>query len=136
MYELWTSKEIQVTISTKIKSLRLGLNRTQADFAQSIGMSKPTYIRFENTGEGSFENFIRIMQGMGRVSELENILKTADFSPIEAIKNAKKNPPRQRATPIVDNTKNTKTSTKKPSSTFMDKVKEKQELKDKGLKDD
>lgn len=64
MYELLTSKEIQTDISAKIKHLRLPLNRTQENMAHNIGVSKATYVRFENGGEGSFENFIRIMQGI------------------------------------------------------------------------
>lgn len=126
MYELLTSKEIQVDISNKIKLLRLKLNRTQDSFAKSIGISKPTYMRFENGGEGSFENFIRIMQGTRRISELENILKMENYSPIEAFENAKKKPPRQRAS--------TEDTAKKPSSfsktskskekSFINKIKE------------
>jgi len=134
MYELLTSKEIQTSISTKIKSIRLGLNRTQTDLAKSIGIPKATYVRFENAGEGSFENFIRIMQGLGRVSELESLLRTSDFSPLEAIKNTKKNPPRQRASTRADSKENTRASVKKSSNSFMDKINERK--KDKESKDD
>jgi len=126
MYELLTSKEIQVDISNKIKLLRLKLNITQDSFAQSIGISKPTYMRFENGGEGSFENFIRIMQGTGRIFELENILKMENYSPIEAFETAKKKPLRQRAS-TEDTAKQpssfSKTSKSKEKS-FIDKIKE------------
>jgi DNA-binding XRE family transcriptional regulator len=123
MYELLTSKEIQIDISSKIKLLRLKLNRTQDSFAKSIGISKTTYMRFENTGEGSFESFIRIMQGIGRISELENLVKVENFSPLEAMKNTKKKPPRQRASTSNEND----TPSVRPSKvekSFLDKIKE------------
>ena len=123
MYELLTSKQIQTDISSKIKSLRLQLNRTQESFAKSIGISKSTYMRFENDGEGSFENFVRIMQGIGRISELERLLKVENFSPMEAFKNAKKNPPRKRASTSEETEKPSVTPKLKEKS-FLDKIKE------------
>ena len=123
MYELITSKEIQRDISSKIKSLRLKLNRTQEDFAKSIGISKATYMRFENSGKGSFENFIRIMQGVGRISELENLLKVENYSPLEAFKNVKKNPPRQRAS-TTEEKDILSVRPKKEEKSFLQKIKE------------
>ena len=123
MYELLTSKEIQVDISNKIKLLRLKLNQTQESFAASIGIPKSTYVRFENGGEGSFENFVRIMQGLGRISELESFFKIEDYSPIEAIQNVKRNPPRQRAS-AAEGKEHSSIKFKKDNKSFLDKIKE------------
>ena len=124
MFELLTTKEIQHDIAAKVKALRLSLNKTQHNFAKSIGMSKSTYIRFENDGEGSFESFIQILKGLGRISELENILKSEAYSPLDAVKNEKKNTPRQRATNHPHTTVKTYKINEDDNKSFMQMIKE------------
>lgn len=123
MYELLTTKQIQKDISNKIKDIRLSLDITQSSLSHSIGISKSTYVRFEKDGNCSFENFILIMQGIGRIGELNSILKKETYSPIQAIKNAKKNKPKLRARENKYKINNTIKEVVKEKS-FMDIVKE------------
>jgi transcriptional regulator with XRE-family HTH domain len=47
---------------------------TQKEFAEFSGIPFGTYMRFEQSGDVSFQNFIIIMQRLGRIEELESIL--------------------------------------------------------------
>ncbi len=125
MFELLTTREIQKEISNKAKEIRISLNRTQESLARSIGISKSTYMRFEKDGSCSFENFILIMQGLGRIGELNSILKKETYSPIQSIKNTKKNKLRLRAREIKYKKNNIIQKNIKEKS-FMDTVRETQ----------
>ncbi len=123
MFELLTTQQIQKEISSKVKDIRISLDKTQSSLAKNIGISKSTYIRFEQDGNCSFENFILIMQGIGRIGELNSILKKETYSPIQAMKDAKKNKPKQRAREKIYNT-DTIIKPKTEEKNFMDMVKE------------
>ncbi len=89
MYELLTTKEIQKDLAKKIKTKRLVLNYTQEDFAIKSGITLSTYRSFENSGKGSFENFIKIIYALGRINELDKFLEIPSISPMDIIKNKK-----------------------------------------------
>ena len=95
MYELKITSEISSDIASKIKNLRIANNNTQEEFALKVGVTLSTYRTFERNGKGSFETFIKIVSGLGRLGELKRMLLLSDFSPIEALKQKKK-PQRQR----------------------------------------
>ncbi len=95
MYTFKTTKDIALDISQKIKTVRIGLNFTQEEFALKSGVTLSTYRTFEKSGKGSFETFIMIVTGLGRINELSRILVSSDFSPIQALKEKEK-PKRQR----------------------------------------
>ena len=101
MYELMPTQDILKDISIKIKKVRLSLNLTQEDFALKVGIPLSTYRSFEREAKGSFENFIKITTTLGRINEIENILKTDDFSPSKAFYNNTKN--KQRASKTTYN---------------------------------
>jgi len=120
MYKLMLTKEIQKDIALKIKKLRLAQNKTQEYFAQTIGISKSTYIRFENSGDGSFETFIKILQGLGKIDELENILTIQEYSPLKELQN-KSPKERKRANSITH--KKYSSILNKPTTTFIEHIK-------------
>jgi transcriptional regulator with XRE-family HTH domain len=121
MYELMTTKEIQKDIASKIKQIRLSQNKTQEYFANSIGISKATYIRFENSATGSFETFLTILQGLGKISELEQILQIHNYSPLQSIKTPKEKK-RKRASKM-DNSLEKNSTFIKPRDNFLAHIK-------------
>ncbi len=102
IFELLTIDEIQNTFSQRIKKLRLAQNKTQDDFSRSIGISKATYVRFEKGADGSFKTFLSIAKGLGRINEIEKLLNLEAFSPVQALKESKRNSPRKRAVAQVE----------------------------------
>lgn len=73
-FELRSSIEIAHEIGRRAKALRKASKMTQKEFAEFSGIPFGTYMRFEQSGEISFQNFIIIMQRLGRIEELESIL--------------------------------------------------------------
>ncbi|MFZ2891047.1 helix-turn-helix domain-containing protein [Sulfuricurvum sp.] len=74
-FELHSSVEIAHEIGRRAKSLRKATKMTQKEFAEFSGIPFGTYMRFEQSGEISFQNFIIIIiQRLGRIEELESIL--------------------------------------------------------------
>lgn len=83
MYELMNSKEIMTDLAQKIKTKRISLDYTQEAFALKSGVALSTYRTFENSGKGSFENFVAIMTALGSIGELDKLLPKAPFSPAD-----------------------------------------------------
>ncbi|WP_121628485.1 helix-turn-helix domain-containing protein [Poseidonibacter antarcticus] len=91
MLEFKTSREIEDIIAKRIKSERLRQNITQSLMAKKTGMALSTYKKFEHEGKGTFDNFIRILMGLGRITEIDNFLKEPEFSPKVQIKSNRLN---------------------------------------------
>ena len=72
-FELHSSIEIAHEIGRRAKVVRKATKMTQKEFAEFSGIPFGTYMRFEQSGEISFQNFI-IMQRLGRIEELESML--------------------------------------------------------------
>lgn len=108
MNELMTPKEISLELAKRIKTIRLQLNMSQIEIAKKCGIDVKTYQSFEYEGKGSFINFIKIVQKLGKVLELDALLKDEPILPKNKILNKIK-PIRKRAS-------NRSTSKKKLSS--------------------
>ena len=107
MLEFKTSREIEDIMAKRIKSERLRQNITQSSMAKKTGMALTTYKKFEHEGKGTFENFIKILMGLGKIRQIDNFLKEPDFSPKAQAKSNKKIFKRARASSeqnIVNNT--------------------------------
>lgn len=125
MYELKSIKDISKDMSNKIKQIRIALNFTQEEFALKSGITLSTYRTFEKSGKGSFETFIKVVSGLGRINELNQMLYLETFSPIESFKHKKK-PPRQRVRNSIQlDTKQPKSIKNEPS--FLDMIRDKNE---------
>jgi transcriptional regulator with XRE-family HTH domain len=77
-----------------VRQVRLGLNMTQATVAARIGVSLPTYKKFEKTGEISLLKFLEILRVIGRSQDVTFINLPNPKTPQEAEQQAKH---RQRA---------------------------------------
>ncbi len=96
MLILKSIKEIQEYLSKKIKDERLVQNLTQKELALKANIPLATFRRFEQKGEGSIKDFIKILVALGRVNELENILKQSEYSPIKEYEKAQKEKTKKR----------------------------------------
>jgi len=74
MFELYTVNEIKELMAKRIKQKRIIQNKTQKEFSLKSGIKLSTYKKFEKEGEGSFENFLLILQALGKIGELEKLL--------------------------------------------------------------
>ncbi|WP_457745541.1 hypothetical protein [Sulfurimonas sp.] len=92
-----TDEEILLVLAHRAKKLRIANNLKQKEFSENAALSSATtYSNFEQTGKISLLNFIKVMRAFGRVSELEELLKSDIASLIEHAKSRKKEKKRVR----------------------------------------
>ncbi len=97
IFSTLTDEEISLVLAHRAKKLRIQNNLKQSEFSKSASLSSPTtYSNFEQTGKVSLINFIKIIRNFGRVSELENLLKSDISSLIDDSQNSNKTKKRVR----------------------------------------
>ncbi|MDQ7060652.1 MAG: helix-turn-helix transcriptional regulator [Sulfurimonas sp.] len=69
-----TPKIIEILV-LRVKELRKKKKLTQEKFAAHIGMSFGTYKKFETANKISFEGFIDICRGLGKIEDISELLK-------------------------------------------------------------
>ena len=71
-----TDSEIALVLDYRAKNLRVSQQIKQKDFSKTAHLSSTsTYANFEQKGTVSLINFIKIIRNLGRLYELEEILK-------------------------------------------------------------
>jgi transcriptional regulator with XRE-family HTH domain len=76
-------QELQHHIASRIKKQRIFSKLTQKDLAIKADIPLSTYRRFEQKGEGSIKDFIKILVSLNRVNELDIFLSSDEYSPIK-----------------------------------------------------
>ena len=75
-FGILTDEEILLVLALRAKNLRISQNKKQKEFSEMANLSSPTtYSNFEQRGIVSLLNFVKIVRGFGRLSELENLLQ-------------------------------------------------------------
>ena len=96
-FSLLTDEEIALVLAHRCKKLRIANNQKQRDFSKSANLSSSTtYSNFEQTGKISLLNFIKVFRAFGRVSEIDNLLKTTIKDRIDGVKYPQKEKKRIR----------------------------------------
>lgn len=81
-----TDRAIEQEIGTRIQRERLKQNITQARLARLTGLSRVTISAFE-TGKGSsLSTLIQILRALQKLETMENLLPSAELSPIERLR--------------------------------------------------
>lgn len=92
-----TDEEILLVLAHRAKKLRIENNLKQKEFSQGAFLSSPTtYSNFEQTGKVSLINFIKIVRNFGRLSELEELLKSTLSSKIDSFEKVRREKKRVR----------------------------------------
>lgn len=81
--KLLTDEEIAAVLGKRADRLRkkMKIKQTETNLAQT------TYSKFANTGEISLVRFIKVLRALGRVDELEKLLRLTISDEIAALKN-------------------------------------------------
>lgn len=74
-FVLLSNEEVSLVFAHRAKALRIQLDKKQTDIAKVANLTKDIYPKFEQSGKVTLVNFIKIMRGLGRLGDLENILK-------------------------------------------------------------
>lgn len=87
--------QIEAILCSRIESIRLNRNITQADLAQEAGVSTRTIRRMEQGKGVSLATFIRVLKALKLLERLDILLPPEHVQPIERVqKNVR---PRERA---------------------------------------
>ncbi len=86
-----TDEEISLVLALRAKKIRVSKNKKQKEFSSEINLSSTsTYSNFEQKGNISMLNFIKVMRGFGLLNELEKLLQPSITQKIESINKEQK----------------------------------------------
>lgn len=86
-----TDEEIALVLSLRAKELRISQNKKQVEFSNEANLSSPTtYSNFEQKGNISMLNFIKVIRTFGRLDELEKLLLPTPKEMIEKFEKSDK----------------------------------------------
>ncbi len=80
-----TTTAILKSVASNVKSLRLGRNISQKEFAKRVGIALPTYRRFETTGEISLRKLVEIARFFDMSSDIVNVFAKKEYSSLEEV---------------------------------------------------
>lgn len=89
------TSEIMKVAARNVRVMRLGRNISQKDFASRVGITLPTYRRFESTGEISLGRLIEIAKFFDLAEDIKNLFTKREYSSIEEVISERR--PRKRA---------------------------------------
>jgi DNA-binding phage protein len=84
-FALATEKEIRTELAKRLRKQRLSKGLSLEILAERAGMGRATLQRLETSGDCTFENFIRVVQALGLVQELQElcVLKALSIAQME-----------------------------------------------------
>lgn len=89
-FVLLSEDEIALVLAHRAKRLRLKQNIKQKELGAKANLSSATtYSNFEQTGKISLINFLKVIRALGRITEMENILKLTISDEIEGFEDDK-----------------------------------------------
>ena len=81
-FELMPIESVLATLSERLRRARLDANLTQRDLAERVGVSLKTVSNAEDGQNISLETFVRLLQGIGRLRDLDAVLEDIGPSPV------------------------------------------------------
>jgi transcriptional regulator with XRE-family HTH domain len=74
-FELKTTEEIARVLAERVREIRLRNKWKRFTLAQRSGVTESSLRRFEQTAKISLENFLKLMTALGRLDEMDQLLK-------------------------------------------------------------
>lgn len=90
-----STSELMKVVAGNVRAMRLRRNISQKDFASKVGITLPTYRRFETTGEISLRKLVEIAKFFDVARDIKNLFTKREYSSIEEVIKEKTN--RKRA---------------------------------------
>lgn len=90
------------SFAARLRAERLAQNLTQRALAERIGVSIKTVANAEDSGQISLETLLRILDGLGRLDDLQQVLPDNGPSPIALAERKGKRRVRASGTPKSD----------------------------------
>lgn len=84
-YSLLTSGDMASMLASRLKQLRLNHKWKRLTLAERSGVSVASLIRFEQTAQISMENFLNLMNALGRLEEMDSLLLPPEARSIDEL---------------------------------------------------
>lgn len=88
--------EVQRLMGSRLKELRLLANLKRTTLADRSGVSARSLQRFEDTGEVSLKNLLRLVHVLGLLQEWERLLRPAEATTLAELEVRERKPVRRR----------------------------------------
>lgn len=91
VFDLMSSPDVCLELGRRARTLRLAQNVTQKELAERAGLSFGTVRNLEMGKPISLQNFVQILEALGRVGDLEKLMvheKTLSISQLEKLEQA------------------------------------------------
>lgn len=75
-FALAVPDEVCVAFGERARARRLMLNLSVDELAARVGISTKTLGNFERTGRCTLETFVRVLEALGALPDLQNVLLT------------------------------------------------------------
>lgn len=83
---LKTPQEISINLAERMRDLRLLKKWKRSTLAKRSGVTESSLRRFEQTGKVSMENFLKLVQALGRLEEFDTLLQPPKAQSIDELK--------------------------------------------------
>jgi transcriptional regulator with XRE-family HTH domain len=94
-YSLHTPEEMSQTLAARLKELRLLKRWKRRTLAERSGVTEASLKRFEQTGKVSMENFLKLVLALGRLDEIETLLRPVAARSIKELEQQEEKTPRR-----------------------------------------
>jgi len=79
-FALAVPNEVCVAFGERARARRLMLNLSVDELAARVGISNKTLGNFERTGRCTMETFVRVLEALGALPDLQNVLLTQSYT--------------------------------------------------------
>jgi len=85
-----STSQILSELAEKVRQLRLERDWSQEELARRSGIRPATYRLFEQTGKISLPRFVRIIEALGKVADLDVLLARREIPKISELQKPKR----------------------------------------------
>lgn len=83
---LLTPADAERALARRLRAARKRSGFTQAELARRSGLGVATVARFEQSGQGQVASLVRMMTALGRLAELDGILREPGPSSLDEVR--------------------------------------------------
>lgn len=91
-----SSADWEVEVGAQVKALRMVANLTQAELAKKANIAVGAVAGLEHARGSTLRTLVAVTRALGRTRWLEQLAPTPAVSPIQQLRDEKRNRPRQR----------------------------------------
>lgn len=95
IFGIKTPVEVANSLSIKARQLRLGRKWTRKTLSERSGVPVASLRRFEDTGKISLESFLKLMNALDRLDEVERLLNPLKITSIDQLEEQTKPLPKR-----------------------------------------